>query len=212
MHLCRFCLTWDDVVEVPVRRWVITATDIQRNISAVGHPTNNLAFIIMKSPLLSEFFNELSIILVVQCTELDSSGADQTAVQVSVDSMEWFNRKDRDYWVGDTCYQFSDDEVEHDPADLADLDFRKLYPEELSSVAYHSRKITFMSNKCPAKTFHATNGRNFTVAELIEVIRQWEELDRCRIDPGWKEVDRSHVYFEGLELKGHGVFSVRWGS
>jgi len=92
-------------------------------------------------------------------------------------------------------------------------DIRPLYDEEWKSVAYHAPHITLVSDKCPAKTFKAPNGRNFSVMELLRVVEEWEQLDRCRA--GWYGVvDLSGTWFEGLHEREDedGVWEIHWGS
>ena len=70
--------------------------------------------------------------------------------------------------------------------------------------------ITFVSEKCPPQTFHATNGRNFSVEELVNVLLKWEQRDR-RVSLWFDKVDCSHIYYEGLRDEENGVWSVKGG-
>jgi hypothetical protein len=142
-------------------------------------------------PTVSDFFDRLSITLHVEDDDEEDEASELTA-RVAIGSVE--------------VYQERDDDDGYDRGT-----FRELFPEEWTSVAYHAPTITLVSEKCPAETFRATNGRNFSVEELVDVLVKWEQRDR-RVSLWFGRVDRSHIYFEGLRDEGDGVWSVKWGS
>jgi hypothetical protein len=144
-------------------------------------------------PTVSHFFNALSIVIRVQCDDAGKDYDNTTTPQMSAIPVRVSL---------DRVNVFPEDEPDRDP-----------FPEEWNSVAYHAPQITFTSDKCPAKTFCAPNGRNFTVKELLACLLMWEQLDRQWVLwRRWSWVDCSHVYFEGIHEAGDGMWCVYWGS
>lgn len=149
-------------------------------------------------PPVSHFFNSLAFHLNVECDEEEYDRVRDSGTGVEGSEVEAHASID---FQNVRCCDEGADEL------------RLLYEEEWKSVAYHAPSITLASDKCPAKTFTAPNGRNFTVMELLRVVEEWEQLDRCRAGLDGV-VDVSGTWFEGLHEREDedSVWEIHWGS
>lgn len=89
--------------------------------------------------------------------------------------------------------------------------FRELTSKELQAIAWDAPKIVLTSEAGGAVTHTAPNKSNFTVADLLETIRQHELQTRGQTD-WFGGVDVHHIFFEGLHPQKDGTWRIYWGS
>lgn len=86
-----------------------------------------------------------------------------------------------------------------------------LTKEELSHIEYPFSTITLKSFNENEITFDADTANGFTVKELIECIKDVENI--ARPESNWLGgIDIDHIYFEGLGKISNGVYEIWWGS
>jgi hypothetical protein len=89
--------------------------------------------------------------------------------------------------------------------------FRDLTSKELEAIAWDAPEITLTSEAGGAVSHTAPNKTNFTVADLLETIRQHELQTRGQTD-WFGGVDVHHIFFEGLHPQKDGTWRIYWGS
>jgi hypothetical protein len=94
------------------------------------------------------------------------------------------------------------------------LGWYKSSKEYLNQIAWDKPSITMASGVqgCTDKrTYIAPNKKHFTVKELVEVVEEWERIDRPRSN-WFGGVDEHHIFFEGLKVDENNVAVSLWGS
>ncbi|KAJ3025452.1 hypothetical protein HK097_006681 [Rhizophlyctis rosea] len=109
--------------------------------------------------------------------------------------------------------------VDYEKVEIFERDhnrFRPLTNAEWDSIAYDAPEIKLgdFDEDPYYQTFTAPNGRNFTVRELVQVVKKYEQGARNREfedDYEWeaiKGIDNHHIHFEGLKGGRNGVWYI----
>ena len=90
-------------------------------------------------------------------------------------------------------------------------DFRAVSENEWSAVALVAPNLQMRGEGDAIVEHVAPDGKAFTVRDLATAVEETER--RGRGETAWLGgVDVHHVYFEGVELDGRGVWNIAWGS
>ena len=94
--------------------------------------------------------------------------------------------------------------------DVDDDTFRYATDEELNEIVYPFNEITISTHNFN-KTFTSKSEDGFTTKELFYNIIEHEKESRPLTD-WFGGIDAHHIFFEGLDKRLDGSYSVFWGS
>ena len=90
-------------------------------------------------------------------------------------------------------------------------EFIELTKKELDKIEYPFQEITIKSFNENKIKFKSKSKKGFTVRELIECIKDVENI--ARPESEWfGGIDAHHIFFEGLGKIRDGIYEIYWGS